>query len=110
MSLTDTLRQDVQAALTGRYEIEREVGGGGGMSRVFVAEETRFRRRVVIKVLAPELAAGLSIQRFEREVAVAATAAAGEHRGCGARHRAPRHQAREHALRDRGAGRNRTGE
>src|SRR5678815_1408040 len=58
MSLTDTLRQDVQAALTGRYSIEREVGGGG-MSRVFVAEETRFRRRVVIKVLAPELAATL---------------------------------------------------
>ena len=59
MSLADTLRQDVQAALSGRYAIEREVGGGG-MSRVFVAEETRFRRRVVIKVLAPELAAGLS--------------------------------------------------
>ena len=72
MSLTDTLRQDIQAALTGRYEIEREVGGGG-MSRVFVAEETRFRRRVVIKVLAPELAAGLSVERFEREIALAAT-------------------------------------
>ena len=72
MSLTDTLRQDIQAALAGRYAIEREVGGGG-MSRVFVAEETRFRRRVVIKVLAPELAAGLSVERFEREIALAAT-------------------------------------
>ena len=72
MSVTDTLRQDIQASLTGRYEIEREVGGGG-MSRVFVAEETRFRRRVVIKVLAPELAAGLSVERFEREIALAAT-------------------------------------
>jgi len=42
------------------------------MSRVFVAEETRFRRRVVIKLLSPELAAGLSAERFEREIALAA--------------------------------------
>src|SRR5687768_15461297 len=42
------------------------------MSRVFLAEETRFHRRVVIKVLSPELAAGLSIERFEREITLAA--------------------------------------
>src|SRR3982750_524517 len=71
MSLTDTLRHDVQAALAGRYEIEREVGGGG-MSRVFVAEETRFRRRVVIKVLSPALPAELSAERSERGIGLAA--------------------------------------
>src|SRR5688500_8042842 len=42
------------------------------MSRVFVAEETRLGRRVVVKVLAPALAAGLSAQRFEREIRLAA--------------------------------------
>ena len=42
------------------------------MSRVFVAEETRFHRRVVIKVLSPELAVSLSADRFEREIRVAA--------------------------------------
>ena len=42
------------------------------MSRVFLAEETRFHRKVVIKVLAPELAAGISADRFEREITLAA--------------------------------------
>ncbi len=42
------------------------------MSRVFLAEETRFHRRVVVKVLSPELAAGVNTARFEREIALAA--------------------------------------
>ena len=42
------------------------------MSRIFLAEETRFHRRVVIKLLSPELAHGLSVERFEREIALAA--------------------------------------
>jgi tRNA A-37 threonylcarbamoyl transferase component Bud32 len=65
------LRDQLQASLGSAYTIERELGGGG-MSRVFLAEETRFHRKVVIKVLAPELAAGLSAERFEREIMVAA--------------------------------------
>jgi len=47
--------------------VERELGGGG-MSRVFVAEELRLRRKVVVKVLLPELAEGISVERFEREI------------------------------------------
>lgn len=43
------------------------------MSRVFLATENRFQRPVVIKVLSPELAAGLSSERFEREIGLAAT-------------------------------------
>ena len=66
-----SLREDLQAALGDAYILERELGGGG-MSRVFLAEETRFHRRVVIKVLAPELAAGISAERFEREIMLAA--------------------------------------
>jgi serine/threonine-protein kinase len=42
------------------------------MSRVFVATDARLARRVVVKVLPPELAAGISAQRFEREIRLAA--------------------------------------
>jgi eukaryotic-like serine/threonine-protein kinase len=58
-------------ALADRYRIERELGGGG-MSRVFLAEETRLGRRVVVKLLSPELGAGVSAERFEREIKLAA--------------------------------------
>ncbi|MBX9929898.1 MAG: protein kinase [Gemmatimonadaceae bacterium] len=42
------------------------------MSRVFLAEETALRRQVAIKLLSPELAQGLSVDRFEREILTAA--------------------------------------
>jgi serine/threonine-protein kinase len=42
------------------------------MSRVFVARETALDRLVVIKVLAPELTATLSSERFKREIMLAA--------------------------------------
>ena len=67
--MTD-LRQDLQEALGQSYQIERELGGGG-MSRVFLAEDTRLGRRVVVKVLSQELGA-LSSDRFEREIKLAA--------------------------------------
>jgi len=64
-------RERLQSALGSVYRIERELGGGG-MSRVFVAEEASLGRKVVVKVLSPELAAELSTERFEREVRLAA--------------------------------------
>ena len=69
--MTTDLPVDLQTALGAGYTIERELGGGG-MARVFVARDSRLGRRVVVKVLAPDLAAGLSAQRFEREVRLAA--------------------------------------
>ncbi len=42
------------------------------MSRVFLAEETRLSRQVVIKVLPPEMGAGVNVERFEREIRLAA--------------------------------------
>jgi serine/threonine-protein kinase len=42
------------------------------MSRVFAAQEKALGRTVVIKVLSPELVAGLSAERFKREIALAA--------------------------------------
>ena len=65
--MTDQLRDQLQATLSGTYTLERELGGGG-MSRVFLAEELRLKRRVVVKVLSPELAQGISVERFEREI------------------------------------------
>ena len=53
------------------YRLQKELGGGG-MSRVFLAEETRLGRQVVIKVLPPEMGAGVNAERFEREIQLAA--------------------------------------
>jgi TolB-like protein/tetratricopeptide (TPR) repeat protein len=66
-----TLRDDLQTALGNAYTVERELGGGG-MSRLFVCEEVAFGRKVAVKVLAPELAAGVSAERFQREIKLAA--------------------------------------
>jgi serine/threonine-protein kinase len=69
--LTENLRDQLQTTLSGTHTLERELGGGG-MSKVFVAEETRLGRKVVVKVLSPELAQGISVERFEREIRTAA--------------------------------------
>ena len=53
------------------YILERELIGGG-MSRVFLATERALNRKVVIKVLPPELAAGVNRERFRREIQLAA--------------------------------------
>jgi serine/threonine-protein kinase len=69
---TSDLRGQLQSALGATYTLERELGGGG-MSRVFVAEEAALGRKVVVKVLPPELAAEVSAERFTREIRVAAS-------------------------------------
>ncbi len=61
----------LQHALDADFLIEREIGGGG-MSRVFLATERALQRRVVIKVLPPDLAAGVNVERFRREIQLAA--------------------------------------
>jgi tRNA A-37 threonylcarbamoyl transferase component Bud32/tetratricopeptide (TPR) repeat protein len=70
--VTPDIRDQLQQTLGSSYLLERELGGGG-MSRVFVATETRLRRKVVIKVLSPELSAGVNAERFEREIQLAAS-------------------------------------
>ncbi|MDE3217239.1 MAG: serine/threonine protein kinase, partial [Gemmatimonadota bacterium] len=65
------LRSQLQDTLGSAYTLERELGGGG-MSRVFVAHETALQRKVVVKVLPPELTAGVNVERFNREILLAA--------------------------------------
>ncbi len=62
----------LQAHLGAGYAIQAELGGGG-MSRVFVAEEIALGRRVVIKLLHPALAATVSAERFQREILLVAS-------------------------------------
>ena len=69
--MSETLRAQLQTTLGDGYTLERELGGGG-MSRVFVARENALGREVVVKVLAPELSASVSAERFTREIATAA--------------------------------------
>ena len=68
--MTD-LRAQLQATLGDAYTLERELGGGG-MSRVFLAEEVSLGRKVVVKVLPPDLAATVNVERFRREIQLAA--------------------------------------
>jgi serine/threonine-protein kinase len=67
----DPIEGRLQAHLGHAYAIQAELAGGG-MSRVFVAEEVALSRRVVIKVLHPTLAATVSAARFQREILLAA--------------------------------------
>ncbi|MEO6331140.1 MAG: protein kinase, partial [Gemmatimonadaceae bacterium] len=65
------VRGQLQQALGDAYRITDELAGGG-MSRVFIAEDRELERKVVVKVLPPDLAAGLNVDRFRREIQLAA--------------------------------------
>jgi tetratricopeptide (TPR) repeat protein len=65
------LLERLQNTIGDTYRIEKELGGGG-MSRVFLAEEVELGRNVVIKVLPPDMAAGVNKERFHREIQLAA--------------------------------------
>ena len=68
--MADTLER-LQAALAGKYHLERELGAGG-MATVYLAEDLKHHRKVALKVLRADLAASLGPERFLREITVAA--------------------------------------
>ena len=69
MGAVDAFPQ-LQAALAGRYTIERPLGRGG-WATVYLAHDHRHDRPVALKVLLPELALALGPGRFLREIAIA---------------------------------------
>lgn len=65
--MTTDLREQLQQMLGATYTLDRELGGGG-MSRVFIATESALGRKVVVKVLPPDVAAEVKVERFKREI------------------------------------------
>ena len=71
MSHPSSLQDELQTSLASSYRVDREIGGGG-MSRVYAAEDLALGRTVVIKLLAPDLCGVVNVERFRREIQVAA--------------------------------------
>jgi serine/threonine-protein kinase len=68
--MSDPLER-ITLALAGRYRVDRLVGTGG-MATVYLAEDQRHHRQVAVKVLRPELAYSIGVERFQREIGIAA--------------------------------------
>jgi len=65
--MSDDTISRLNAALEGRYRIERQLGEGG-MATVYLAEDLKHKRKVALKVLKPELAAVVGAERFLAEI------------------------------------------
>src|SRR6059058_2417901 len=65
------VRERLEAALAEHFAIERQIGAGG-MATVYLARDLKHDRAVALKVLRPELAAVLGIERFLSEIRVTA--------------------------------------
>lgn len=68
----ESTEERLRAGLVDRYRIEREIGSGG-MATVYLAEDLKHDRNVALKVLRPEVGHQLGVDRFLREIRIAAT-------------------------------------
>src|SRR3989440_1470686 len=66
-----TLLARLQAAVADHYSVACEIGRGG-MATVYLGDDLKLERRVAIKLLHPQLATGLGVERFLREIKTAA--------------------------------------
>ena len=71
MTLSESNKARLTAALAERYRIEGELGSGG-MATVYLAEDLKHSRKVAVKILKPELAEALGHERFLREIEIVA--------------------------------------
>ncbi len=65
--MTDSVVDRLNAALEGRYAVERELGEGG-MATVYLARDLKHNRNVALKVLKRELSAVVGADRFLAEI------------------------------------------
>ena len=65
------MREALAEQLSDRYTIDRELGRGG-MASVWLAHDLRHDRPIAIKVLHPEIAGAIGVDRFVREIRVTA--------------------------------------
>ncbi|MGD8361217.1 MAG: protein kinase [Gemmatimonadota bacterium] len=72
MASPENTEERLRAALADRYRIEREIGSGG-MATVYLAQDLKHNRKVAVKVLRPEVGHQLGVDRFLREIRIAAT-------------------------------------
>jgi len=61
----------LRTALEGRYRVERLIGRGG-MASVYLAQDERHNRRVAVKLMNAELIRAVGVERFGREITIAA--------------------------------------
>ena len=57
--------------LADRYSVQRELGAGG-WATVYLATDQKHQREVALKVLRPEVASAIGLERFVREIEISA--------------------------------------
>jgi len=69
--IVENLAARLQSTLGPSFAIERELSGGG-MSRVYLVADAALARRIVVKLLPPDLGGKVNAERFRREIQIAA--------------------------------------
>ena len=67
----DDLLEHLQKSFADSFRVDEELTGGG-MSRLFLATDLALNRKVVIKILPPELTSDMMAARFKRESEITA--------------------------------------